>query len=236
MERAAQKLRLDQLVIQQGRTQQSSKCRSSCVVSFVSELTPSRLATNKDDLVDMIQHGAEKIINSTESMLVQDDIEDIITRGEARTAELSTKYASLNFDDLQIFKSETTTNWEGEDYGGKKKPGMLFIEPTKRERKMYAASYAVDGASSSRSNVPKAPRAPKQVAASVSRRSHSPRILADDPLEFRHDFQFFPKRLNVIQDKETRYHRVRSLLRISDRLRRRLTSRRCRNRSITSFR
>lgn len=117
----------------------------------------------------MIQHGAEKIINSTESMLVQDDIEDIITRGEARTAELSTKYASLNFDDLQIFKSETTTNWEGEDYGGKKKPGMLFIEPTKRERKTYGASYAVDGASSSRSNVPKAPRAPNQVAASVYR-------------------------------------------------------------------
>lgn len=80
----------------------------------------------------MIQHGADKIINSTESMLMEDDIEEIITRGEARTAELNTKYASLNFDDLQIFKSETTTNWEGEDYAGKRKTGILHIEPSVR--------------------------------------------------------------------------------------------------------
>lgn len=90
----------------------------------------------------MIQHGADKIINSSESMLIQDDIEDIITRGEARTAELNTKYASLNFDDLQIFKSETTTNWEGADYGGKKKAGTIWIEPSKRERKN--ANYSID--------------------------------------------------------------------------------------------
>lgn len=100
------------------------------------------LAANKDDLVDMIQHGADKIINSKESMLIQDDIEEIITRGEARTKELSTKYASLNFDDLQIFKSETTTNWEGEDYGGKKKTGLIWIEPSKRERKGQAGEVS----------------------------------------------------------------------------------------------
>ncbi len=46
LERAAQKLRLDQLVIQQGRTQQAK-------------------AANKDELLEMITHGAEKIINAT---------------------------------------------------------------------------------------------------------------------------------------------------------------------------
>lgn len=129
------------------------------------------VAANKDDLVDMIQHGAEKIINSSESMLVQDDIEDIITRGEARTQELNSKYAQLNFDDLQIFKSETTTNWEGEDYGGKKKIGLAWIEPSKRERK---TNYSVDSyyrdtlrTGPGRATGPRAPRAPKQLSAYV---------------------------------------------------------------------
>jgi SWI/SNF-related matrix-associated actin-dependent regulator of chromatin subfamily A member 5 len=119
----------------------------------------------------MIQHGAEKIINSTESMEVDDDIEDIITRGEARTQELNSKYSQLNFDDLQIFKSETTTNWEGEDYGGKKKIGLAWIEPSKRERK---TNYSIDGYYSNKMGTggnravgPRAPRAPKQLSAYV---------------------------------------------------------------------
>lgn len=112
----------------------------------------------------MIQHGAEKIINSAESMDVQDDIDDIIKRGEERTAELNSKYAQLNFDDLQVFKSETTTNWEGEDYGGaKKKVGLLWIEPSKRERK---SNYSVDGyyRDAMKTNVgrPTGPRGPRQ--------------------------------------------------------------------------
>jgi SWI/SNF-related matrix-associated actin-dependent regulator of chromatin subfamily A member 5 len=94
---------------------------------------------SKEDLVDMIQHGAEKIINSKEDMLVEDDIESIIQRGEARTAELNAKYSRLDFDDLANFKTESNPQkWEGEDYAGqaKKKPGLNWIEPAKRERKM----------------------------------------------------------------------------------------------------
>lgn len=51
LERAAQKLRLDQLVIQQGRQQQSK-------------------AANKDELLEMITAGAEKIINNSEEYVV----------------------------------------------------------------------------------------------------------------------------------------------------------------------
>lgn len=47
LERATQKLRLDQLVIQQGRAQQAAKTQQ-----------------NKDELMDMIHHGAETIISS----------------------------------------------------------------------------------------------------------------------------------------------------------------------------
>ena len=73
LERAAQKLRLDQLVIQQNRAQSQ---------------TQGKGAQSKDELVDMIQHGAERIINSKDSMEVKDDIDAIIAQGEERTAEL----------------------------------------------------------------------------------------------------------------------------------------------------
>ena len=64
LERAAQKLRLDQLVTQQGRTQATKgevfpvllelKCQSR------------RVAANKEELLEMIAHGAEHIVNSSE--------------------------------------------------------------------------------------------------------------------------------------------------------------------------
>lgn len=120
-------MRLDQLVIQQGRATQNQK------------------ATNKDDLVDMIQHGAEKIINGSGPTDVIDDIDDIIRRGEEKTAELTSKYAELEFDDLANFKSDvgSTTNWEGETFGGRKKDGLgiNWIQPGKRNR---ASNYSVD--------------------------------------------------------------------------------------------
>lgn len=53
-------------------------------------------------------------------MLIDDDIDDIITRGESRTAELNQKYETLNLEDLTNFKSEMTVQkWEGEDFAGK---------------------------------------------------------------------------------------------------------------------
>ncbi|KDE09578.1 hypothetical protein MVLG_00473 [Microbotryum lychnidis-dioicae p1A1 Lamole] len=169
LERAAQKLRLDQLVIQQGRTHNSSKL------------------ANKDELVEMIQHGADKIINSSESMLIDDDIDDIIRRGEERTAELNSKYESLNFDDLQVFKSETTTNWEGEEYGRQKKIGLTWIEPSKRERKSnYSVdSYYRDAMKQNHRTGPRGPRGPRQISAD--------------------DYKFFPPRLIELQEREALY-------------------------------
>ena len=66
LERAAQKLRLDQLVIQQGHQQQS---KSTC--SFTPRVTlliflPA-VAANKEELLEMITHGVEKIIKSNEA-------------------------------------------------------------------------------------------------------------------------------------------------------------------------
>jgi len=76
------------------------------------------VGNNKEELLDMIQHGAEKIINTSQSMLIDDDIDEIIKRGEEKTAELNSKYKDLDLDALNNFKSESLVNqWEGEDYG-----------------------------------------------------------------------------------------------------------------------
>ncbi|KAJ7245132.1 SNF2 family N-terminal domain-containing protein [Mycena haematopus] len=176
LERAAQKLRLDQLVIQQGRTQQSK-------------------AANKDDLLDMITHGADKIINSSEELLINDDIDAIIQRGEERTVELNSKYEGLNLEDLSNFKSEASVQqWEGEDFrtGQRKALNFNLLSLSKRERK---SNYSVDSYFKDAMRTgpvktekgPKLPRAPKQVLIQ--------------------DFQFFPPELSALQDRELAVHK-----------------------------
>ncbi|KAJ3574436.1 hypothetical protein NP233_g1754 [Leucocoprinus birnbaumii] len=172
LERAAQKLRLDQLVIQQGRAQQAAKT-----------------AANKEELLEMITHGADKIINSQDAMLVNDDIEAIIQRGEERTAELNSKYEGLNLEDLSNFKSDASVQqWEGEDFrAGRKQLNLNLLSLSKRERK---SNYSVDSyfkdtlraGTSKVEKAPKMPRAPKQISIQ--------------------DFQFFPPELAALQERE----------------------------------
>ncbi|RKF54437.1 ISWI chromatin-remodeling complex ATPase ISW2 [Erysiphe neolycopersici] len=186
LERAAQKLRLDQLVIQQGRAQ-----------------TAAKAAANKDELLNMIQHGAEKVFASKGatgklaekgSDLNDDDIDEILKHGEQRTAELNARYEKLGIDDLQNFTSESAYEWNGQDFTSRKKDiGINWINPTKRERKEQSYSMdkyykqALSTGGRTADVKPKAPRAPKQVNV--------------------HDYQFFPSVLKDIQDRETAYHR-----------------------------
>ncbi|GAA96867.1 uncharacterized protein L969DRAFT_94873 [Mixia osmundae IAM 14324] len=175
LERAAQKLRLDQLVIQQGRATVSK-------------------AQSKDELVEMIQHGAERIIKAdapANSMMIDDDVDLIIQRGEARTAELNKKYETLNIDDLANFKSESaTTNWEGEAYGKKKAIGMLWIEPSKRERK---TNYSVDNYYRDALRTGGEKKGPA--------RNRGPRQPQTE------DFQFFPPAYAELLEKEHNHNR-----------------------------
>lgn len=184
LERAAQKLRLDQLVIQQGRAQIGAKA-----------------AANKDDLLSMIQHGAENVFQSKGSGdglaskgtdLDDADIEEILNRGESRTKQLNAKYEKLGIDDLQKFTSESAYEWNGENFANTKKDiGMSWINPAKRERKEQ--SYSMDKYfrqamyPNPKSDKPKAPRAPKQVHI--------------------HDHQFYPDRLRELQERETAFYR-----------------------------
>ncbi|KAH6842559.1 SNF2 family N-terminal domain-containing protein [Chaetomium sp. MPI-CAGE-AT-0009] len=186
LERAAQKLRLDQLVIQQGRAQAAAKA-----------------AANKDELLSMIQHGAERVFNTKGAFgtlaekgneLNDDDIDEILHAGESRTKELNARYEKLGIDDLQKFTSESAYEWNGEDFAARKKDiGINWINPAKRERKEQIYSIdkyykqALHTGGRTADAKPKAPRAPKQVPV--------------------HDYQFYPPRLRDLQDRETAYYR-----------------------------
>ncbi|KXS97354.1 hypothetical protein AC578_10729 [Pseudocercospora eumusae] len=183
LERAAQKLRLDQLVIQQGRAQQQAK-----------------QAASKDELLGMIQHGAETIFESKDGYGAfgkggDDDLDAILAAGEEKTKEMNAKYEKLGLDDLQKFSSEAGTyEWNGESFINRKKEiGLNWINPSKRERKeqsysmdkYYRTALATGGPKPDPK--PKVPRAPKQMSM--------------------HDYQFFPPRLGDLQEKETAYFR-----------------------------
>lgn len=184
LERAAQKLRLDQLVIQQGRSQQ-----------------PTKNAASKDELLTMIQHGAESIFNTKgpvgpagDGSLGDDDFDAVMKRGEEMTAALNNRYEKLGLDDLQKFTSDSTYEWNGETFEPRKKEiGISWINPSKRERKEQ--NYGIDSyyrkalvtGGRTENKQPRIPRAPKQIVI--------------------HDYQFFPDRLAELQDKETAWYR-----------------------------
>lgn len=186
LERAAQKLRLDQLVIQQGRAQNATKA-----------------AANKDELLSMIQHGAENVFQSKGPTgivaekgadMTEDDIDAILAAGENRTKELNAKYEKLGLDDLQKFSSESAYEWNGKDFTNTKKDiGINWINPAKRERKEQFYSIdkyykqALQTGGRTADTKPKAPRAPRQILIQ--------------------DYQFYPFRLKELQERETAYYR-----------------------------
>jgi len=119
----------------------------------------------------MIQHGAANVFEGKGAMDYDEDIDAIISRGENKSKELHNKFTSMGLDDLQNFSLDSAYTWEGENYGDKKrKVGLNWIQPAKRERKM---NYSVDnyykeamnnGKPKDKENASKAPKPPKQIA------------------------------------------------------------------------
>ena len=67
IEKAYKKLRLDALVIQQGR------------------LTQTAAKVGKDDLLSMVKYGAEQVFSSEPAKITDEDIDAIISKGESET-------------------------------------------------------------------------------------------------------------------------------------------------------
>lgn len=66
VERAEVKLRLDKLVIQSGR------------------LVDQKNHLNKDEMLNMIRHGANHVFSSKDSEITEEDIDSILAKGEVK--------------------------------------------------------------------------------------------------------------------------------------------------------
>ncbi|XP_052828278.1 SWI/SNF-related matrix-associated actin-dependent regulator of chromatin subfamily A member 5 isoform X3 [Octopus bimaculoides] len=178
VERAEMKLRLDNIVIQQGRL-----------------LDQNTNKLGKEEVLQMIRHGANHVFASKDSEITDEDIDAILAKGEKRTLEIQNKMETLGEGTLKTFSLDTHESvykFEGEDYREKQKIGPLgsWIEPPKRERK---ANYAVDAYFREALRVSE-PKAPKQ----APRPPKQPNV---------QDFQFFPPRLFELLDKEIYFYR-----------------------------
>eukprot|EP00088_Acartia_fossae_P044890 TRINITY_DN4792_c0_g1_i1.p1 TRINITY_DN4792_c0_g1~~TRINITY_DN4792_c0_g1_i1.p1 ORF type:complete len:715 (-),score=273.25 TRINITY_DN4792_c0_g1_i1:933-2795(-) len=183
VERAEIKLKLDRMVIQQGK------------------LADQKANLNKDEMLGMIKHGAQAIFANKDGDFQETDIDKMLEEGEQRTAEQNEKLASLGESSLRNFTLDTQPEqsmykFEGEDYREKgerqrEEIGANWIAPPKRERK---ANYAVDAyfrealrQGGDQPKAHKAPRPPKQPIVQ--------------------DFQFYPPRLFELLDQEIYHYR-----------------------------
>ncbi|KAL7999500.1 putative SANT/Myb domain, Homeobox-like domain superfamily, High mobility group box [Plasmopara halstedii] len=104
IERAQQKLKLDAMVVQQGRLQEKQ-----------SKLT-------KNDMLEMIRFGADQVFRTTDSTITDEDIDAILAKGEQRTEEMKQKMQVHDKGDLLDFKLDGggCQNHDGIDYSNEK--------------------------------------------------------------------------------------------------------------------
>jgi len=180
VEKAEVKLKLDRMIIQQGK------------------LSEQKQNLNKDEMVNMIRHGASYIFSTKDGDITDIDIDSLLEAGEKKTQEQKDKLEELGESSLRNFTLDTKEekslyNFEGEDFREKQRDeiGMAWIAPPKRERK---ANYAVDAyfkeALRTGSNEPKAHKAPRPPKQPIVQ-----------------DFQFYPPRLFELLDQEIYHYR-----------------------------
>ncbi|SCU84913.1 LAMI_0C09384g1_1 [Lachancea mirantina] len=196
IERAAQKLRLDQLVIQQGGGDRTAN-----------------LGNSKGELLNMIQFGAKDVFErKSKKLAMDDDIDDILKKGEQKTRELNAKFETLGLDDLQKFNGlndQSAYEWNGENFQKKIQDQKLgWINPSRRERRRDQ-TYSVDNyykevIGGSRNSVK-----------GSSKSSPSPRYFKPPKVINAQDFQFFPLGFQELQNKEQLYYKRRVNYRVT---------------------
>ena len=109
IERAHQKLKLDAVVVQSGRLQDSQK----------------KLQTA--ELLKAVRFGADKVFRANDE-LRDEDIDAIIERGRKRTEDINQRLEEASKGDLLDFKLDggVSTVWEGTDYASKRVTPFLL--------------------------------------------------------------------------------------------------------------
>jgi len=129
VERAQQKLKLDAMVVQQGRLKDKDK-------------------VTKDEIMAAVRFGADKVFRSEESTITDEDIDVILERGKAKTKELAEKIQKAEKGDLLDFRLDggvSAQTFEGIDYSDKELREQLRLLAAnsmgKRERKAPPSNY-----------------------------------------------------------------------------------------------
>ncbi len=129
VERAQQKLKLDAMVVQQGRLKESDKL-------------------SKEDVMAAVRFGADAVFRSEESTITDLDIDVILERGKAKTKELAEKIQKAEKGDLLDFRLDggvSAQTFEGIDYSDaelRKQLRLLAADSMgKRDRRPPPTTY-----------------------------------------------------------------------------------------------
>ncbi|KAK9861243.1 hypothetical protein WJX84_005000 [Apatococcus fuscideae] len=174
IEKAYKKLRLDAMVIQQGR------------------LTDNTKTVGKDDLLSMVRYGAEKVFSGGTNV-TDEDIDTIIMKGEQSTAALNNKMKDFSDNAMKFQMDGGMSAYEFKDPDEPEDntdiKGLMaknWVDPGERKRKRqvnYSENDFFRNQMKPQGRAPGGPRLPKM-----------------PPLQ---DFQFFNlPRLTAIYDQE----------------------------------
>ena len=129
VERAQQKLKLDAMVVQQGRLKEKDK-------------------VTKEEIMAAVRFGADKVFRSEESTITDEDIDVILERGAAKTKELQEKIQNAEKGDLMDFRLDggvSAQTFEGIDYSDRELREQLRLLAAnsmgKRERRAPPTDY-----------------------------------------------------------------------------------------------
>jgi len=129
VERAQQKLKLDAMVVQQGRLKEKDKI-------------------GKEEMMAAVRFGADTVFRSEESTITDEDIDIILERGAAKTKELADKIQKAEKGDLLDFRLDagmSAQTFEGIDYSDRELRTQLRLLAAdsvgKRERKPPPLNY-----------------------------------------------------------------------------------------------
>ena len=129
VERAQQKLKLDAMVVQQGRLKEKDK-------------------VTKEEIMAAVRFGADKVFRSEESTITDEDIDVILERGAAKTKELQEKIQNAEKGDLMDFRLDggvSAQTFEGVDYSDRELREQLRLLAAnsmgKRERRPPPTDY-----------------------------------------------------------------------------------------------
>jgi len=129
VERAQQKLKLDAMVVQQGRLKDKDKVA-------------------KEEIMAAVRFGADTVFRSEESTITDEDVDIILERGKAKTKELQEKIQKADKGDLLDFRLDggiSAQTFEGIDYSDKDLRTQLKLLAAdsmgKRERRPPPINY-----------------------------------------------------------------------------------------------